>query len=113
MKIVLTHDGKYLPDIDILVRVYESQVNCDEKEQCCGEILFKPYLNRQHIRFTSWLPRGLVEAINLYFKDISGDYFVQISNELPDNIGVLTSCSENFDIRLKNENNFGESIIIK
>jgi hypothetical protein len=94
----------YRDDAQILVRVYENQQRgCEEKEQCAGEILFRPKLGRDHIRFTSWLPRGLVEAIKTHFADIRGDFLVQISNELPDCIGVLTSCRANFEVRLRNE----------
>ena len=100
----IVQQAPYLENADILVRVYENQSrHHDEKEQCVGEILFRPKMKREHIRFTAWLPRGLVEAIKKHFSAIKGDYTVQIANELPDNIGVLTSCRENFDVRLRNE----------
>ncbi len=103
MKYVVTQ-APYLEEADILVRVYENQQeDANEKEQCVGEILFRPKLHREHIRFTAWLPRGLVEAIKEHFATIQGDYTVQIANELPDTIGILTSCRENFDARLRNE----------
>jgi len=103
MKFILTKGEPPLKEADILVRVYEAQGESSEKEQCVGEVLFRSRLNRDHIRFTAWLPRGLVSAIKNAFKSIKGNFTVQISNELPDQIGALTSCQENFDIRLRNE----------
>lgn len=103
MKYVM-QDTPYMDNADILVRVYENQSSrSGENEQCVGEILFRPELKREHIRFTSRLPRGLIEAIKWHLKGIIGDYIVQIANELPDNIGVLTSCRDNFNIRLQKE----------
>ena len=95
----------YRQDTDILIRVYENQQeNHDEKSQCVGEILFRPHLQIEHIRFTAWLPYGLVEAIIEQLNYMQGkDYTVQIANELPYKIGVLTSCYENFDVRLRSE----------
>ena len=93
----------YLPNADILVRVYENQASdCIEEEQCVGDILFRRGLQRDAIHFSAQYPRGLVAAIEKSFEKIVGDYTVQISNELPDAIGVLTSCDEHFDLRLKN-----------
>jgi hypothetical protein len=105
MKFVVKAGPPYREDCDILVRVYENQREdaYPEKEQCAGEILFRPWMGREHIRFTSWLPRGLVEALKQYFKSIEGPYLVHISNELPDKIGVLTSCDKNFRARLRKE----------
>ena len=102
MKVILENET-YLANADILVRVYENQASdCREGEQCVGDILFRPKLQREHIYFTAQFPRGLVEAIDKAFEKIVGDYTIQISNELPYKIGVLTSCDEHFDIRLKN-----------
>ena len=102
MKIILENET-YLASADILVRVYENQASdCREEEQCVGDILFRPKLQRENIYFSAPHPRGLVEAIGKVFEKIVGDYTIQISNELPYQIGVLTSCGEHFDIRLKN-----------
>ena len=102
MKVILERET-YLANTDILVRVYENQSSYyKEEEQCVGEILFRPKLQREHIYFSAPFPRGLVEAIDKAFEKIVGDYIIQISNELPYQIGVLTSCDEHFDIRLKN-----------
>ena len=93
----------YLPNADILVRVYENQArDCREEEQCVGEILFSLELQRDNIYISAQYPRGLVAAIEKSFERIVGDYTVQISNELPNAIGVLTSCDEHFYLRLKN-----------
>jgi len=103
MKFILTKGEPYLKETDILVRVYEAQCEGSEKEQCVGEVLFRSHLDRDPIRFTAWLPRGLVSAIKHAFESIKGDFTVQISNELQDQIGVLSSCQENFDVRLRKE----------
>ena len=106
MEFILENET-YLANADILVRVYENQLSyCTEEEQCVGEILFRPKLQREHIYFSAPHPRGLVEAIGKAFEKIVGDYTVQISNELPYKLGVLTSCDEHFDIRLKNSTLF-------
>ena len=63
MKIV-KKDYEYLKDIDVLIRVYENQSEPHgEKDQICSEILFKEHTGQNHLRFTSWLPRGAVNAI--------------------------------------------------
>jgi hypothetical protein len=98
MKIV-KKDNVYLNDIDVLVRVYENQSGqCDERDQICSEILFKEHTNQDHMRFTSWLPRGAVRAIVFGLNKFATEKWkVQISNELADTVGVLTSCRENFE----------------
>lgn len=101
---IIKKDFIYLDNIDILVRVYENQdfENTDENKQICSEILFKKYLGKEHIRATSWLPRGAVVFIVKTLNELGkNDYTVQISNELEDNIGVLTSCRDNFDNSLE------------
>lgn len=104
MKYII-QQSPYRKDADILIRVYGNQQgNHDEKSQCVGEILFRQHLQIDHIRFTSWLPRGLVDAITEQLNYMQGkDYTVQIANELPDTIGVLTSCRDNFELRLRRE----------
>ena len=102
MKVILENET-YLANADILVRVYENQLSdCGEEEQCVGDILFRPKLRRENIYFSAQYPRGLVEAIEEAFEKIVGNYTVQISNELPYKVGVLTSCDEHFYLRLKN-----------
>lgn len=96
---IIKKDYEYLKDIDVLIRVYENQSkNRDEKDQICSEILFKEHTEQDHLRFTSWLPRGAVNAIvsNLN-KFAKKKWKAQLSNELTDQVGVLTSCRENFD----------------
>lgn len=98
MKIV-KKDYEYLKDIDVLIRVYENQSETHgEKDQICSEILFKEHTGQNHLRFTSWLPRGAVNAIvsNLN-KFAKKKWKAQLSNELTNEVGVLTSCRENFD----------------
>lgn len=102
MKFILS-GPPYRKKADILVRVYEAQRETDEKSQCVGEIRFRPRLKREPVQFTAWLPRGLVAALKKEFAEIKGNYTVQISNELPGEIGVLTSCGRDFDWSLRNE----------
>lgn len=88
-----------MDDIDVLVRVYENQdPDHGEKEQIACEILFKPHTGIDHKRCTSWLPRGAVHFVVGILNTLKDrDLKVQISNELADNVGVLTSCSYAFD----------------
>ena len=100
---IIRKDMVYRKDIDILARVYENQdvANQNEQEQICFDILFKPHLAIQHIRGTAWLPRGavagIVEALNIVNAEGENNYLVQISNELPDDVGALTHCRQNFN----------------
>lgn len=96
---IIKKDNVYLKNIDVLVRVYGNQSEyCDEKDQICSEILFKEYTNQNHMRFTSWLPRGAVNAIVFNLNKFAKEkWTVQVSNELTDQIGVLTSCRDNFE----------------
>lgn len=96
---IIKQDNTYLEEADVLVRVYGNQdPDHDEKDQICAEVLFRPYLNLDHLQATSWLPRGavafIVQTLNEYHDK---PWTVQISNELDNNIGVLTSCRANFD----------------
>lgn len=103
LKIVLTHNSEYLKEAKVLVRVYENQnPEAPEKEQVVGEVLFRNPSTEEPVCFTAWLPRGLahgvVEALRKYAQK---EWVVQVSNELPYQVGVLTSCIENFDNVLK------------
>jgi hypothetical protein len=84
-------------ECDILIRVYESQnPNVPESDQIVGEVLFK---DKPHIRASAWLPKGIAEFINSELLKIEDkNYNIHISNELPYQVGVLTSCKENFDL---------------
>lgn len=103
---IIKKDYEYLKDIDVLIRVYENQSrNYDEKDQICSEILFKEHTRQNHLQFTSWLPRGAVNAIVSNLNKFSNEKWkVQLSNELTDKIGVLTSCRENFDRSMEWDN---------
>lgn len=96
---IIHKDFEYEKDIDVLCRVYPNQDpnNTNEKEQVCADVLFKAHLKREHKRATAWLPRGavafIVQELNKLGKN---SYKVQISNELTDNVGVLTYCRDNF-----------------
>ena len=96
---IIRKNYDYDQDIDVLVRVYENQnKNVPEEEQIACEVLFKPHLGIEHKRATAWLPRGAVHFVVEELNNIPNrDIKVQISNELYDNVGVLTSCSYNFD----------------
>jgi len=98
MEVVFKNDG-YLDDIDILCRVYKNQDdNCPENEQIASEVLFKPHMDREHSQALSWLPQGAAHHIVEVLNTVQGQYKVQVSNELTDNIGVLTSCRDNFTV---------------
>lgn len=96
---IIRKNYNYDKDTDILVRVYENQSSyTDEKEQIACEVLFKPYCNQESQQFTSWLPRGAVVAIVQVLNGLpKNNWKVQISNELPNTVGVLNFCIENFD----------------
>ena len=99
MELIFKYDYNTRNDADILVRVYENQSeNYSENEQCVGEVLFKKHLGINHVRFTSWLPRGCANAIVQTLKKYEHlNVKVGISNEFDYKLGVLTSVSENFD----------------
>ena len=96
---IVRKNHEYLSDIDVLVRVYDNQSEKHtEQEQIACEVLFKPHVGLQHQQVTSWLPRGAVHFVVGVLNQLRDrDLKVQISNELPDNVGVLTSCRENFE----------------
>lgn len=97
---LIKKDYEYLPNADVLVRAYKNQDenNQKESEQICSEILFKPHLKIENIRLTSWLPRGAVFGIVCALEKFANkDWNVQVSNELDNEIGVLTSCRYAFD----------------
>ena len=96
---IIRKNYDYDQDIDVLVRVYENQeIGCHEERQIACEVLFKPHTGIDHKRATSWLPRGAVHFVVTVLNAIDDrNMKVQISNELADNIGVLTSCSYAFD----------------
>lgn len=100
---IIKKNYQYNEDIDVLIRVYENQSKeYNEVDQIAFEILFKPYIKQEHLRFTSRFPRGAVAAIvSVLNKFKNKDWLVQISNELPSTVGVLTSCIENFDRSLE------------
>lgn len=87
---------------DILARVYKNQnINCKEEEQIACEVLFK---DREHERAIAWLPKGASNFISKVIEKIEKKgYIIHISNELDYNVGVLTSCKENFDISIKKD----------
>ena len=100
--IILLKTTDYPTDLDVLVRVYENQnYQCDENQQCIGEILFKSHVGLEHIRMKAWLPKGIASGIvEELVANIPPDSNLKIgiSNEFPDQVGVLTSCHKNFDI---------------
>jgi len=95
-------------EVDIYCRVYENQdpeywadPNRDEKQQIVAEVLYKTELNLDNVMITAWLPRGAAEGIYANIaKWKDNDKLIGISNELPDTVGILTSCRKNFDIRM-------------
>ena len=103
---------------DIVCRVYENQSqsywrsrNRDEKEQICVEVLFatKTFPDIKSKGATAWLPLGAAQFMIENIKDYINNYNIAICNELPNQVGVLTSCRENFDMafeRVCRENNY-------
>ena len=119
---IIKSNLEILPDIDMLVRVYRNQSEeYKEGEQICSEVLFKNYLDKEHRRFTAWLPRGAVNSIVSTLNEFSNnDWKVQIKNELEDTVGVLTSCRVNFDnskewlnLSIKLDNNISTTFVTK
>ena len=102
---------------DILCRVYENQsqsywrsANRDESEQICVEVLFarKTFPRKRHKRASVWMPIGAAEFMIKNIKKYICVYKIAICNELPNQVGFLTSCRESFDIafeRVCRENN--------
>jgi hypothetical protein len=98
-KIVLSNDYN---GADILVRVYDNQDEYyKEDEQIVCEVLFK---DREPRRAKSWLPKGASNFIAGVLKPLPKEgKTIIISNELPLNVGVLTSCKLNFDNSIKKD----------
>lgn len=97
---------------DILCRVYENQdpsywcsANRDESKQISVEVLFarRTFPRKRHKRASVWMPLGAADFIikNLIKKDYISNYNIAICNELPNQVGFLTSCRECFDIALE------------
>ena len=107
MKIIYENYETNPLECDILVRVYANQ-SADfipEKDAFVGEVLFKPYVGQEHVRFAAEFPRGLAAGIEDTLSHVMGEWTIQISNELPAQVGDLTSCDEHFDTRIKEEMN--------
>lgn len=102
---IILEDKHYLDDVDVLVRVYENQnPSRDEKSQVSVEVLFRNGLGIENHRATAWLPRGAAVFAVMKLKEFGKPGMkVQVANELPDNIGVLTSCRENWQNALESE----------
>ena len=108
---MITFNPKSYDGFDILCRVYKNQnpnfwsnPEWDEKEQISVEVLFNNKMRRKGKRGSCWLPRGAAAFIAKHIKQYKGkNKNIAICNELDDNIGVLTSCRENFDIRMRQE----------
>lgn len=98
--------------VDILCRVYENQNEeywrnereRDESEQIVAEVLFADHMPYEHRFASAWLPRGAANFIvGELVEFMNTDYKVAICNELKDEIGVLTSCFDNFEHAIRNE----------
>ena len=76
-------DYEYLPDVDVLIKVYKNQEDiCCFSDRLQGEIISK---HGEVIKFHSGISRGLANAIYRELRPFQGkDWKVQISNELPD-----------------------------
>jgi hypothetical protein len=99
---IIVRPGAYRKNNDVLVRAYENQEERpEEEEQCVGEVLFR---DREPVRFTARFPRGIAAAVMGELSELRDKPLkVQISNEFPSTVGILTSCPENFDGALKRE----------
>jgi hypothetical protein len=54
-------------------------------------------MGRNHERALAWLPTGAAGHMVSILNTVQGNYKVQVSNELTDIVGVLTSCRDNFN----------------
>ena len=103
---------------DIVCRVYENQSqsywrsrNRDEKEQICVEVLFatKTFPDIKSKGACVWVPLGAAQFMIENIKDYINNYNIAVCNELPNQVGILTSCRECFEIafeRVCRENNY-------
>lgn len=111
MKLVRVENEKY-DGLDILMRVYKNQnpdywkheETRDEKEQICGEVLFSQSITEDISdcyfpnKIQAWLPRGIAYQFAVSIATLENyNVVVGVSNELDYQVGVLTSCRENFD----------------
>jgi hypothetical protein len=98
---------------DILCRTYRNQDPDywrnplrDVNEQICVEVMFSARLNMDPniFRATCEFPRGAAAFIAQHIKPYKGkDMKIAINNELYETVGVLTSCREHFDKRMRQE----------
>lgn len=76
-------DYEYLPDVDVLIKVYKNQ-----EDICCFSDRLQGTITSKHgevITIHSGVSRGLANAIYRELKPFQGaNWKVQISNELPD-----------------------------
>lgn len=108
---IIFKDYDYQDNIHVLVRTYENQAKkYKADEQCAAEILFLPELEITHLYCVSWLPHGCVKFIKEKLvpiintaRDKGLNWNIQVSNELPDQLGVSTDCHKEFTIRFTNE----------
>lgn len=100
---ILYQNNEYAPDIDVLVRAYPNQSeDVDDDKAFAGEVLFKPHMQREHVRFTAPFPRGLAEGAAKTLGELKNlGVKIQVSNELPGTVGQLNYCNQHFDIRFK------------
>ena len=93
-------------NLDILCRVYENQtpnywsnVNRDEKQQICVEVLFsnRSGINDTNKRATAWLPIGAAEFMVENIKPYITTKRIGICNELPSCVGYLLSVNSSFE----------------
>lgn len=105
MKVIITRNGAgYLPEAQVLCRAYDNQGdNPPEDRQCVGDVLFRDGINLKPQFITALLPRGVAKGFAQALRKMRGDFTVQIANEFPPVVGVLTSCPENFLGAIKRE----------
>jgi len=82
---------------DILIRVFKNQGASRREFQITLVILFSSHLGISHVHTTCEFPVMAVRKIVEVLNDLGpNNYTVQISNELEDNIGLLTNCRRGF-----------------
>ena len=90
---------------------YWRSANRDENKQICVEVLFscKTFPDGENKQVYAWLPIGAAQFMIENIKDYIDKFYFAVCNELPYQVGVLTSCRENFDNafeRVCRENNY-------
>ena len=95
-----------------MIKIAVDAMGGDNAPECTvlgAQLAVKKFPDIENKQATAWLPLGAAQFMIENIKDYIYKYNIAVCNELPNQVGVLTSCRENFDIafeRVCRENNY-------